>query len=109
MSTLSGVLGSLISLKPIIVLEDGLLEVKEKIRTRSKAVDRLIELTEEAVGTSDPINLGVVHANAPEEGQVLLDRVKAHFNCKETMMADLVASLAVHGGLGILMICAYRV
>lgn len=108
-STLSGVLGSIISIKPIIVLEDGLLELKEKIRTRSKAVDRLIELTEEAVGTSDPINLAVVHANAPEEGQALLDRVKAHFNCKETMMEDLVASLAVHGGPGILMICAYHV
>lgn len=108
-STLKGALASLLSVKPIIILEDGLLEAKENIRTRSKAVDRLIELTEEAVGTTDPINLAVVHANAPEEGQALLDRVKAHFNCKETMMADLVASLAVHGGPGILMVCGYRV
>jgi DegV family protein with EDD domain len=108
-STLSGAIGSLISLKPIIVLEDGVLNLKEKIRTRGKAVTRLIELTEEAVGTSDPVNVAVVHANAPEEGQALLDRVKAHFNCQETLMEDLVASLAVHGGPGILMIFAYRV
>ena len=108
-STLSGVIGSLVSLKPIIVLEDGVLGVKEKIRTRSKAVTRLIELTEEAVGTSDPVNIAVVHAYAPEEGQALLDRVKDHFNCQETLMEDLVASLAVHGGPGILAIVAYRV
>jgi DegV family protein with EDD domain len=108
-STLSGAIGSLISLKPIIVLEDGVLAAKEKIRTRSKAVTRLIELTEEAVGTSDPVNVAVVHADAPEEGQALLDRVKAHFNCQEALMEDLVASLAVHGGPGILMIFAYRV
>jgi DegV family protein with EDD domain len=108
-STLSGALGSLLSLKPIIVLEDGVLDLKEKIRTRSKAVTRLIELTEEAVGTSDPVSVAVVHADAPEEGQALLDRVKAHFNCQETLMEDLVASLAVHGGPGILAIVAYRV
>jgi DegV family protein with EDD domain len=108
-STLSGVIGSLVSLKPIIVLEDGVLGVKEKIRTRSKSVTRLIELTEEAVGTSDPVNVAVVHADAPEEGQALLDRVKAHFNCQETLMEDLVASVAVHGGPGVLAIVAYRV
>jgi hypothetical protein len=50
-----------------------------------------------------------VHARAPEEGQALLDRVKAHFNCQETMIVDLVASLAVHGGPGVLMLTGYKV
>lgn len=108
-STLRGALGSLLSVKPIITLEDGVLDLRESIRTRGKATDRLISFTEEALGTIDPINLGVVHARAPEEGQALLERAKAHFNCQETMIADLVASLAVHGGPGILMLTGYKV
>lgn len=107
-STLRGALGSLLSVKPIITLEDGLLEARENIRTRGKAIDRLISFTEEALGKTDPIKLAVVHARAPEEGQALLDRAKAHFNCKEAMMADLVASLAVHGGPGVLMLTGYK-
>ena len=108
-STLRGALGSLLSVKPIITLEDGLLDARESIRTRGKAIDRLISFTEEALGTTDPVNLGVVHARAPEEGQALLGRAKEHFNCQETMIADLVASLAVHGGPGVLMLTGYKV
>ena len=108
-STLRGALGSLLSVKPIITLEDGLLDARESIRTRGKAIDRLISFTEEALGTTDPVNLGVVHARAPEEGQALLERAKAHFNYQETMIADLVASLAVHGGPGVLMLTGYKV
>ncbi len=107
-STLRGALGSLLSVKPIIILEDGLLEARENIRTRGKATDRLIEFIEERLGTTDPVKLAVVHARAPEEGQALLNRVKTHFNCQEIMIADLVASLAVHGGPGILMLMGYK-
>ncbi len=107
--TLKGVIGSLLSVKPIISTKEGVLGVAESIRTRTKAVDRIIELTEEAVGTSDPINLAVVHARVPEEGRELLERVKNHFNCKETMIAELVCSLAVHGGPGVLALISYKV
>jgi DegV family protein with EDD domain len=100
---------SLLDIKPVITLEDGLLESREKVRTRSKAVNRLLELTEEAMGTTDPINLAVFHARAPEEGQALLEKAQARFNCQETMIGDLVASLAVHGGPGLVAIVAYKV
>lgn len=100
---------SLLDIKPVITLEDGLLESREKVRTRAKAVNRLLELTEEALGTTDPINVGVTHARAPEEGQALLEKAQARFNCQETLIADLVASLTVHGGPGTLILFAYKV
>jgi DegV family protein with EDD domain len=106
---LQGAVASMLNVKPIIALVDGILEAGEKVRTRGKAVERLLELIEEAVGTSDPVNLAVIHARAPEEAQDLLGKAKAKFNCREVLVGDLVCSLAVHGGPGVVGLFAYRV
>jgi DegV family protein with EDD domain len=105
---LQGAVASLLNVKPIIALADGAMEAGENVRTRGKAVERLLELIEEAVGTSDPVNLAVIHARVPEDGQALLERAKARLNCREILMEDLVCSLAVHGGPGVLGLFAYR-
>ena len=106
---LKAALASVLNLKPIITVEDGMLGVRENVRSRAKSIRRILELTEEAMGTVDPINVAVIHARAPEDGQALLERVKARFNCQEVLIGDLVASLSVHGGPGILGLFAYRV
>jgi len=105
---LQGALASLLNVKPIIALVDGELKAGENVRTRRKALERLLELMEEAVGTSDPVNLAVIHARAPEDGDYLLERAKARFNCQGILTGDLVCSLAVHGGPGVVGLFAYR-
>ncbi|MEE9514296.1 MAG: DegV family protein [Anaerolineales bacterium] len=105
--TLQGALASLLSIKPIIHLKDGLLEVMENVRTRGKALDQLIVRLEEAVGRTTPINLAVMHARAREDGLAVLERAKDVFNVQETLFGDLVASLSAHGGPGIIGLFAY--
>ena len=107
--TLQGALASLLSVKPIIQMQDGLLEVRENVRTRGKAIDQLIFRLEEAVGVTDPLNLAVIHARVEKEGLALLERAKNTFNVQETLFGDLVASLASHGGPGIIGLFAYRI
>lgn len=105
--TLQGALASLLSIKPIIHLKDGLLEVMENVRTRGKALNQLIVRLEEAVGRTAPINLAVMHARAREDGLAVLERAKDVFNVQETLFGDLVASLSAHGGPGIIGLFAY--
>lgn len=102
-------LASLLNVKPIAVLEDGVVDVSEKVRRRSKALDRMIEMMVERVGTSAPANLAVVHAEAPEEGHDLLERARALFNCQESFLTDLALSLAVQFGPGTLGLIGYRI
>lgn len=102
-------LASLLSIKPIVLLEDGLLDVVEQVRTQSKAIDRLLDIVAERVGKTDAVNLAVIHALAPEAGQELLERARSRFNCRETFVADLTSSLVVHFGPGTLGLSAYRV
>jgi DegV family protein with EDD domain len=102
-------LASLLNLKPLVLLDDGLLDVAEKVRTQGKAIDRMIEMMIERVGTTAPVNLAVVHAQAPDLGEALLERTKALLNCQETFVADLTPTLVVHFGPGTLGLFAYRV
>ena len=106
---LSGALASLLHVKPIIKVEDGTLEAFEKIRSRTKALDRVVELTERAVGTTDPVKLAVIHAKADDEAEALRARLQQRFNCEEMHVVDLACSLTVHGGPGIIGIVSCKV
>jgi DegV family protein with EDD domain len=106
---LAGMVGSLLRLKPVIQVEDGVLEASERVRTRRKAVDRLVELTARAVGTNEPVKLAVIQAEVPDEAQALRARLERSFRCEEMHVVDLACSLTVHGGPGIIGIVAYRV
>ena len=105
---LQGTLASLLNVKPIISLEDGILDVGERVRTRRRAIGRLLELTAECVGDS-PVNLGIVHAEALEEAEALLAQAQAMFNFQECYINDLALGLAVQFGPGTLGLITYRV
>jgi DegV family protein with EDD domain len=105
---LQGALASLLNLKPIIALKDGALAAMENVRTRGKSLERLITLTEEAHGNK-PVNIAVIHARAEEEGKALLETAQQRFDVQEVLFGDLVASLAVHGGPGVIGFFAYPI
>ena len=105
---LQGALVSLLSVKPIISLEDGILDAVERVRTHRRAVECMLELTAERVGDS-PINLSVVHAQSPDEAEALLAQAKTMLNCQESYVNELALGLAVQFGPGTLGIISYRV
>jgi fatty acid-binding protein DegV len=69
----------------------------------------LLDIAEERVGTTTPINVGVIHARAPEVGAEMLARAKERFNCQESYLTELCASLTVHFGPGTIGLCFYEV
>ncbi len=101
-------LSSLLNIKPIIVLRDGLLNVGGKVRTQSKAVDQMVKMMTERLGPRAPVNLAAIHAEAPEAAQALLERARGLFDCREIFVTDLAASLAVHFGPGTVGLVGYQ-
>jgi DegV family protein with EDD domain len=106
---LQSALASVLNVKPVIALQDGIIDVTERTRSRRKALDRLLVLTEQVVGRQDPVNVAVMHAEAEEEARALLERAKERFNCQETFIEDLAISLAVHFGPGTVGLVSYQV
>ncbi len=68
---LQAALASLLDVKPVIVLKDGVLEVTDRVRTRHKSLDLILEKTVQRVGRQ-LVNAAVVHSEDPDAGESLL-------------------------------------
>jgi DegV family protein with EDD domain len=97
--TLSAALASVLNVKPIALLKDGIIEMVDKVRTRKVALERVLEMAKNAYG-DQPVYLAVVHARDLASGQTLLEEAKKRFNVKGTVLTDLSISLAINFGPG---------
>lgn len=96
-------LGTALNLKPILELRGGKIEAVERVRTMSKAIDRLIDLFEERIGDRRPIRIASLHAAAPEEARLLLERTRQRFSedeVVETVYSEISPVLGTHTGPG---------
>jgi len=97
--TLSAALASILNVKPIALLKDGVLDMVERVRTRKTSLERVLQMGKEAFG-DQPVNLGVVHARDPESAASLLEEAKKQFNYQGAFHSDLSVSLAINLGPG---------
>jgi DegV family protein with EDD domain len=92
--------GTLLNVKPLIGMQDGIIIPLGQARTRSKAYLKMLDLMRERNSTHAPIKVGVTHVAAPEQGELLLDMVRQAFDCRETLLSQLSPALGVHTGPG---------
>jgi len=97
--TLSAALASILNVKPIAVLKDGIVNMTDKVRTRKASLDRILEVGRQAFGGT-PVHLGVVHARDLASGQALLEQAKKVFNVQSFELTDLSIALAINFGPG---------
>jgi DegV family protein with EDD domain len=95
-------LGTVLNIKPILELEDGKIEGVEQVRTRSKAINRLVELAEERIKGRTPVHIACLHANAPDEAQALLDQTCQRIKVVEKTVTDVSPVIGAHVGPGTL-------
>jgi DegV family protein with EDD domain len=97
--TLAAALASVLNVKPIALLKDGVVEMVDKVRTRRAALERVLEMAKNAYG-DQPVYVAVVHARDLASGQALLDEAKKRFNVKDAVLTDLSISLVINFGPG---------
>lgn len=99
----SALLGSALSVKPILGMEDGRVRPVEKVRTSARAIARLEELTAEAAaGAGDQVDVAVQHLDAAEEAQALADRLSGALNVPTVDLREVGAVIGAHVGPGLL-------
>jgi DegV family protein with EDD domain len=93
-------LGSVLNFKPLLELRDGRIESIEKVRTKGKAINRMIDLVVEQVAGRTPVRLATLHANAESEAKAALDGAAARLNPVEQILASVSPVIGSHAGPG---------
>jgi DegV family protein with EDD domain len=101
--------GTLLNIKPLIGMDDGVIVALGQARSRAKAYQMMVEMVESAVGRMGKIKIAYVHAGALAEVEKLRTLVEARLECVETLVAELSPALAVHTGPGTAGLCYYPV
>ena len=104
--TLQAALASVLNVKPIVVLRDGILDVTERVRTRGKALARVLELLRRQF-ENEKVNLAAVHARDPRSAQDLLEQARKTFDCSQAIITDLSISVAANLGPGTVGLIVY--
>jgi DegV family protein with EDD domain len=98
-------IGSALNLKPILALRDGRVEAEDRVRTKSKALDRVLSLVGAQVSGKEKIRLAAVHANAEPEARELLDRAAKELGAVESLLAAVSPVVGAHAGPGTVGLC----
>ena len=101
-------LGTALSVKPILHVHDGRIEPLEKVRTASKGVARLEALAVAAAGDG-PVDIAVHHLAAPYRAAALTDRLRSRLpRLGDLHSSEVGAVVGAHVGPGVLGVVVVR-
>ncbi len=90
-------LGTILSVKPMLTIKNGELEPVGQVRTRARGIDRLFDFVKNA---SDIQDLAIVYNTTPEDAQILAKRIDFVLPKQRLRLAKLGSALGVHIGPG---------
>ncbi len=98
---------SIINIKPIFTITGGVVRFAGLARTREHGVKRVLNIMRKKVGTR-PVHVIVSHANVPDEGERLKERISSEFNCAELWLTDFSPVMGYATGRGTLAVAFYH-
>jgi len=108
-SAASALVGTALAVKPILHVQRGEVVLKERVRTSTRALDRLVELAIEAAGKSD-VDIAVQHLAAAERGEALLEQLRSGLGgqVREAFLSEVGAVIGAHTGPGVIGVTVRR-
>jgi DegV family protein with EDD domain len=99
----AALLGSALSVKPLLKLDDGRIGMLEKVRTAGRALSRLEELAVEASADA-PVDVAVAHLANPGRAELLAEHLRArladNLEDRDVVVGEVGAVIGAHVGPG---------
>jgi DegV family protein with EDD domain len=100
-SHLAAGMAGLLDIKPVLTIQNGKLELLEKIRTQTKAWNRAIELSVEKTGDRKIEKMAILHVKAFDAARQFEKLLRAALPCPEEItFAEISPGLSIHTGVG---------
>jgi DegV family protein with EDD domain len=93
-------LATALNFKPILEIVDGEFEGLERVRTRRKALNKIVDLLVERIAGRTPVHLAAMHANAVDTAAQLLEMAKDKVEPVTSVVAEVSPAVGVHLGPG---------
>jgi DegV family protein with EDD domain len=102
-------LGTLLKVKPVVYIdhETGLVNVETAARTRTRGIEALYRGFFKRLETDKPLHIAVLHGNAPEEAEVLAERIRQEYAPKELLINVTGPVLGINTGPDALALAGY--
>jgi DegV family protein with EDD domain len=101
-------LGTLLNVKPILVLQDGAIEPCEQARSKRKAEARMLDLIVERWGNDGPqVKVAITDSLVPEEARDLGKQLVARLGCPPPLHSELGPVIGTYTGPGCIGIATY--
>jgi DegV family protein with EDD domain len=101
-------LGSVLNIKPLIGIEDGVIVPLGRARSRGQAYQQMADMVAAVVGKGKA-KIAYVHVGAQREVEKLRELVESKVEVAESLMGELSPALAVHSGPGTTGVCYYSI
>ncbi len=95
-----GLLGSLLNIKPLLRLVDGIVTPVEKIRGFNKALQRIVDVALSEIHEGDKVEFGVAHIGNPRGVEFMVSRIKEKYPDSSIMITDGGPVIGAHVGPG---------
>jgi len=100
-------LGTALKIKPLLCLEDGLIEALTQVRTKRKAIAQMLDIVEERLGGRQMAEVSILDADSPEEAEAVAEQVKERFGISTVYCAMVSPAIGTHVGPGTIGITFY--
>jgi DegV family protein with EDD domain len=97
----SALVGSTLSVKPILTMEDGQMTPVERVRTAERAFERLVDYARQRHASGADAWM-VQHVRSPELADQLTDRAREVFGSDPVFCSEIGAVVGAHTGPGLL-------
>jgi DegV family protein with EDD domain len=93
-------LGTALNIKPILEVTGGRVEAVERVRTRKKSLQRLVEMIVERTANRKPVRLATLHADASEDAESILEMASQQLDVVESVFSEVSPVVGTHAGPG---------
>ena len=98
----AALVGSVLKIKPILLMNNGHVDQFEKERTQKRAINRLRELVKSQADRNGEAYISVMHAAVPDLARDFASSLCSEFNLTDLPILDVPPAIVTHGGPGIL-------
>lgn len=104
LNPMKATIATMLNIKPILTVEDGLVEPLDKVRGSKKVIGKMIELARERGKTFENKVIGISHASSEETVNLLKKQITEELKPKEIIIKEIGCTIGTHAGPGTLAI-----